>query len=96
MAYGLEVFGHNGTVTVSANDSLTRYVEYFIVGKDSAGSKSYPELEGQNLQIMPHNLDGNWFTHRVNVTGYTVYWGRGNVPAEWDVGPTGITVMAVG
>jgi len=96
MGYGLEVYRQNGSVAVSTNDRLTRYIDYFTVARDSAGSKSYPGLEGQELQAMTHNLDGYWFTHRVNVVGYTVYWGRGTVPDDWEVGPTGITVMGVG
>jgi hypothetical protein len=96
MSYGLEVYKEDGSISLSSEDSLTRFIEYFVVGQDTSGSKTYPGLAGQSIVVMSHNLDGYWFVHRTWVVGNTIYWGRGTVPSDWYVGPTGLTVIAVG
>jgi hypothetical protein len=96
MAYGLEVYGLNGELVVRYTDKLTRFIDYFVVGMNSSGSKSYPELVGQEL-LASNTVTGSGVgPHNVIVSGYTVSWNRGNTPTQYDVGATGITIVAVG
>lgn len=96
MAHGLEVRRQDGTISLSTEDTITRYIDYFTVGKNTSGSKTYADLVNQDVVAMARNLDGIWFAHYVIVVGNTVHWGRGTIPSDWAVGPSGITVIAVG
>jgi hypothetical protein len=91
MAHGLETYSDDGNLVVRANDKLTRYVDYFVVGENSSGSKSYPQIAGSTIWATGKNL-GSIATHKVTFSGTTVYWEK-----HWvlDSGPTGITVIAV-
>lgn len=91
MPYGLEVYDAGGGLTLSTSDKLTRFIDYFVVGENSSGSRSYPELSGATIWATGKNL-GDTGTHRVTFSGTTVSWEK-----HWvlDSGPTGITVMAV-
>lgn len=91
MAYGLQVYDASGNLVVGYTDKLTRFIDYFVVGENSSGSKSYPQLAGSTIWATGKTF-GDIATHKVWFDGTTVYWDR-----HWvlDSGPTGITVMAV-
>lgn len=91
MPYGLEVYDASGGLMLSTSDKLTRFIDYFVVGENSSGSRSYPALSGATIWATGKNL-GEVGTHRITFSGTTVYWEK-----HWvlDSGPTGITVMAV-
>lgn len=94
MSYGLEVYDAGGNLTLSTSDKLTRFIDYFVVGENSSGSRSYPELSGATIWATGKNI-GGVFAHKVTFSGTTVYWESRQL-VDFDTGPTGITVMAVG
>lgn len=93
MSYGLEVFDAGGSLTLSTSDKLTRFIDYFVVGENSTGSRSYPELSGSTIWAVGKNF-GEAFIHRISFSGTTIYWESQNF-SDFDTGPTGIVVMAV-
>lgn len=93
MSYGLEVYDAGGGLTLSTSDKLTRFIDYFVVGVNSSGSRSYPQLAGATIWATGKSTGA--FSHKVTFSGTTVYWADKGY-ADYDTGPTGITVMAVG
>ena len=93
MAYGLQVYSQNGQLVVGNSDLITRLVDYFVVGTNSSGSKSYSLPGGTVLWATVKPLNG-WSVHKVTFSGNTVYWNKQAYPD--DTGPSGITVIAVG